>query len=73
MRTIGVLSTAEQLMADYNKAIENRQALPWSLPKRLFALLCNECKLIQFLELKQRFKASNLKVKYVTLCQVIAC
>jgi len=73
MRTIGVLSTAEQLMADYNKAIENKQALPWSLPKRLFTLLCNEYKVIRFLELKKRFKASNLKVRYVTLYQAIAC
>ena len=69
MRTIGVLSTAEQLMADYNKAVENKQTLPWSLPKRLFTLLCNEYKLIQFLELKKRFKASNLKVRYVTFAK----
>ncbi|KAI0282118.1 Sec63 Brl domain-containing protein, partial [Russula aff. rugulosa BPL654] len=31
----GVLSTAEHLMADYNKAVENKHRLPWSLPKRI--------------------------------------
>ncbi|KAH9966525.1 P-loop containing nucleoside triphosphate hydrolase protein [Russula dissimulans] len=35
----GVLSTAEQLMSDYNKAVESKHTLPWSLPKKLFTLL----------------------------------
>ena len=46
MRTIGVLSTAEQLMSDYNKAAERKHTLPWSLPKKLFTLLGGECRLI---------------------------
>lgn len=61
-RTIGVLSTAEQLMADYNKAVESKHMLPWSLPKRCFVLLCTEWKLIRFLESRGPFKASNSKV-----------
>jgi ATP-dependent DNA helicase HFM1/MER3 len=62
-RDIGVLSTAEQLMADYNKAVENKHGLPWSLPKRCFAFFSGECNLMNLLESRRLFKTGNSKVR----------
>ncbi|KAI9460032.1 P-loop containing nucleoside triphosphate hydrolase protein [Russula earlei] len=38
----GVLSTAEQLMADYNKAVERNHRLPWSLPTKIEKTFVNK-------------------------------
>ncbi|KAH9005003.1 P-loop containing nucleoside triphosphate hydrolase protein [Lactarius hatsudake] len=37
----GVLTTAEQLMVDYYKAVNNKHTVPWSPPKRLFIATLN--------------------------------